>query len=347
MSKKIINLIMGVVLITVSVLSLQIKGSGELACAGAKAEEKIQNIGETYELIDCMASAIDTYGMTPDSEYQSATMHISISKNKNYYYEYTSDDGWITHHSDVKGKVFTEQNISCYITTEGIYVEAKGNLINFADELKFMSSDLSQSSLQYDINLYVTNGKCYIKINDYVSADLTMCKMIKPKYANKWVVAPCDAISTEFSLDAEIGFVFEMLLKMYDSLLTKGFIHRDDTEVFLNEDDLSKLINPIYDDLGGNIEDYKVDVGIDLLDKTRPHILIGAGYDHESKFKLNTRKGKAKEKLKTVIDMTLCDVNNTVIDEKFLDFTIKTNIETLEEFEELFVIEDYGEDKDE
>ena len=84
-----------------------------------------------------------------------------------------------------------------------------------------------------------------------------------------------------------------------------------------------------------------------MLDKTRPHILIGAGYDHESKFKLNTRKGKAKEKLKTVIDMTLCDVNNTVIDEKFLDFTIKTNIETLEEFEELFVIEDYGEDKDE
>ncbi len=343
MKKKLINLCVALALIITGAISLGLKGTNPLAHSGMTANHKIENLGELYGIVDCIQDSFDTLSISENAECQSATIHVNMTEKIRYSYGYSGKNGnFMFFGKSGDSYALAEQEITCYATTEGIYVESKCILyINASDEITILNHNFSKILLQYDINIYLTDEKCYIKINDYNIANSTFSKIIKSEYTNKWIEASYDMVSTVYPFDVEMTFVLDIILEAYQSLLDASLIKDTDTSVSLDESTLSGLIDPMYDIFKVSIDNISMNVEFDLLDKTRPHIVIGAGINHKNSKDSEELKGHVKNKLKSTVDVVIYNVNNTFIDENFFDFVITKEFEAYEDFEDIFVTQEY------
>lgn len=354
MKRKLVYLFLAIALIITSSITYALRGTRTVARAGIGVNEKVDNVDDVFEVMNSALYALDVYGTDDNSKYQSATIHINMSEKTKYSYGAHSQSASYLPPSSAggNGKEFAEQDITCYVASNGVYIESKGHihLNTSSDNTSIFEQEqsLTKVFVQYNVNIFLANDKCYIKINSYNYLCDSVSKMIKPEYANEWLEASYEIISTLFLLNTETQIVLGALVEKYELLVEEGIIDKNDTKVSLNKDDVSAVMEPIYDPFYNIIDDYKVEVKMDLTDSTRPYVSISSGYDFKYYYEFDKNSSEGCEiKTKSVMDVVVFNINNTVINENFFNFIPTVQVDSIDAFESLLMMEEYKEADDE
>ena len=346
MSNKPIYSLIAFVLIVVSVILFVVRESDYIARAGIQPNEKIENMGELYEVTDLILSGLNTGKIQDDAKYNSATLHMSISEVIKVSQKFES--------KNVKQKIAIEQDITCYLAGEGMYIEAQAAIFtNSANEFDIKYEPM-RNFAKYNLHLYLTEEKTYINISEYNMASNMMSMMLKPEYVNRWVEAPHNVDLNILLLEYEMEFTLDSFAKIFKALLDSGDINENETSVSFDENDLVHVdMGEIEDiDIDIEFEDLKENLKIDLTNKTRPYILISAYYkDKDIELTRTQYQGNSnittKTKIGAAMEIVISNVNNTEIRWNVNEQTIETKLESLEDFERLFDIKIYKEIEDE
>ena len=347
MLKKLICSFVSIALIVSGAILFSFRDANSLIYAGTNQNEKINNMGELHDIMNFILTDVDSGNVDDNSEYESATVHISLSETIKVSQKANSEKA--------SGKMTVEQDVTFYLTKRGVYIEAQ--TVVFLSSIN-KSTDV-RNLAKTDLNIYLTQQESYIKVLDYTVLGDEGSVVLKPEYANKWIKAPRD-VAFEFSpFEIELEFVLDTLSKIFDALFESGRIKEDDMSVVFDQEDMADVEIWNLDDieididLGFNFDKLKESLEIDFTDKTHPHISISS--IAKGKNIRNVNGGvwlgsnqimlETNIKFKGVMDVVISNVNNTVIDWNLDDSKIDKSVNNLEELEKIFVVKEYKEDK--
>lgn len=326
MGKKITCLLVAVLLIAICVTSFNLKGLTSIAHAGNASDKQIKNMGDLQELVGTISG--------DNSKHKSTTVHISTSQRS----VYTSSDSDLT--SGISSKrSSTEGELTCYFTRKAAYYEYRSvssSTITRNNAGKSGSETKTYCSFEkYDVDVYVTNKRCYIKINDYSVASDFGSKFINAEYTNKWIEMPYSLVSSLVDYEYLLDTYIKDFESMFEYLIEEDKISKKDKSVSFNENELG---------MEGEGDDYKAELSIDLNNATRPHISMSASYDNTEKHKFENINLTIKNKVKSATDIVISNVNNTEIDWELSGLMSDLEVETYEDLEDMFTIKEYEED---
>ena len=142
---------------------------------------------------------------------------------------------------------------------------------------------------------------------------------------------------------------------VFGALLDGGDINKYDISVSFDEDSLAHIEAWEIGDLEAegiklDMDKYKESFKIDLSDKTRPYISMGAGYNNKDEEYVYAGEAwghtieytnTIKTNLKAALEMVISNVNNTAIDWPTTNFATPIEAKTWDAFRSLFVIKGY------
>lgn len=345
MGKKLAYLIVAFSLILTGVISFSLKGTGSIAGSGLGTGKQIEKIEDYLELSDYVGTLGLGFNEDGNSKFKSATLHVNSSSSTNY----ESSNSEYTY-GTISEKGEYEEDVTVHITSKAVYMKLHHSSYwtekREVEEDDYRTVEKRYSGfVRYNVEVYFTAKKCYIKVNDYNISSNTYSQVIKAEYTGKWIEMSEDIFDRFINrLNAlnDIGGIYEILFRGIEN----DVIDEDDTSVSLNESDAAELLG-IEDE---EIDDYNIDFSVDLSDKYRPHASLGVSLDstesmdHPTDNGFNVENVEIKTRGKGVCDLTIYDINNTEINWNGSDVIDKISVDSYEEFEDLFIIEKYEED---
>ncbi len=345
MGKKLAYLIVAFSLILTGVISFSLKGTGSIAGSGLGTGKQIEKIEDYLELSDYVGTLGLGFNEDSNSKFKSATLHVNSSSST----DYESSNPKYTY-GTISEKGEYEEDVTVHITSKAVYMKLHHSSYwtekHEVDEDDYKTVEKRYSGfLRYNVEVYITAKKGYIKINDYNASDNTYSQVIKAEYTGKWIEISeniFDRFIDRPNALNDIGSIYEILFRG----LENDVIDEDDTSVSLNESDVAELVG-IEDE---EVDDYNIDFSVDLSDKYRPHASLGVSLDSTESMDYPTNNGvnvehvEIKTSGKAVSDLTIYDINNTEINWNGSDVIDKISVDSYEEFEDLFIIEKYEED---
>ena len=345
MNKKLINSIVASVLLVVCVVLFAFRGNDYIAHAGLRANESIDNMGELYEVVDLVSGGLNSGNIQESPNYKSATLHMTVSETIKVEQEYQS--------KEAAEKITIEQDITCYLAKEGMYIEAQSAIFTSAKNEFEYESEPVRAFGKYNVHVYLAEENAYINVIDYNVASDVMSMVIKPQYVNKWIEGPRETALGFLTLGEEMEFTLDTFAMLFKALLDGGDINESDTSVFFDKGELVHVEVPGAEELVIDYDDYKENFKIDISDKTRPYILLSAIYDNEKDIPVNPNsyhyhnlKSTLKTKLAMGMEIVISNVNNTEINWNVSDRSMVGKIESPEDIERLFEIKIYKEVSD-
>lgn len=349
MKKKIINTAIALVLIVVSVVLFGYRGSTPIAHEDVYTNEKIGDMEELYDVSNFILYGLNTGSVMENTKYHSATIHITLSEKLNVSLK-RSDSLF-----KASEQISIEQEITCYLAENGVYIESQAALFTSLDNEFEKNVDPTRGYAKYNVNIYLSKDKAYIKIIEYTLAISASSAKIKADYTNQWIETTKDIAMNFLPLGYETEVAIDGFAYLFRALLDSGDINKDDIFASFDEDSLVNIDAWEIGDLEASgikldMDKYKESFKIDLSDKTRPYISMGAGY--RNKDEEYVYEGEAwgytiehtttvKTNLKATLEMVISNVNNTVIDWKTTNFSTPIEVKTPEAFRSLFVIKGY------
>lgn len=338
MGKKITLSLVAIVLIVASMVSFNMNGMGSIAHAGNGTDKEIKNVGDLCDVTDAILYSLDGRD-NGDSKFKSATVHVNLMLKQDYSYGSTDS---------AKGSA--EVDMTLYLTNKAIYAEMQ--MISYSssvgeekDENGNKETKNLKSFAKYNFNVYISEKKCYVKIMDFNTSSNTASQTINAEYMNKWIEVPHNiAVSYLPSLNIAEQYL-EEYIDMLDGLLELEEIKEKDTSLSLNERELAEMLGETID-----TDDYTINFEVDLSDKTHSYISMHTAmktqedvpsYDSTSG---NSSTISYKTSKKEVVDIVIYNVNNTVVDLGSAKIDPVTEVETMDDWKDLFTTKEYKED---
>ena len=343
MKRKLINLGIACVLIVASVLLFVLRGSAPIAHENIYVNERISNMAELYHVTGFVVDGLAEGVAQPNEKYFNATVHITLSEKIKLNASVSGMSG------EVDAQMQIEQDLTLYLTKDGIFVESQAVVFEGADNEFDSNSKPTKGFAKYNVNIYLTEDKAYIKFMEYDSASNVSSAIIKPDYVNVWVETTKDVAMSFLPLSNETEVVANAIFGVLGALLRSGDVKQNDIIASFDEDSLVHL-DPLefgdldISDLELNRNKYKESLKFDISDPTRPYIVMGARYKDTIKTPLTNRWSyvqNTKVNIVAAMEMVIYNINNTVIDwpPSVNSSIIKAPTES--DFEKLFAIKVY------
>ena len=343
MKKKLISLGVACVLIVASLLLFVLRGSTPIAHKGIYPNERISNMNELYDVTEFVVDSLAEGSAQPNEKYFNATVHITLSEKIKLNAQVSGVSG------EVDAQLQIEQDLTLYLTQDGIFVESQAVVFEGAANDFDSNSQTAKGFAKYNVNIYLTEDKAYIKFLEYDSASNISSAIIKPDYANQWIETTKEVAMSFLPLSNESEVVTNAIYGVLGALLESGDVKETDIIASFDEDSLLHL-EPLdfgdldISDLELNRNKYKESLKFDISDPTRPYIVMGARYKGKFKTSLGNNWNytqNSKVKIVAAMEMVIYNINNTVIDwpSNMDSSTIKAPTES--DFEKLFTIKVY------
>lgn len=336
MGKRITYLLVAIALIVTSMVSFNMKGAGTIAHAGNGTG---MDVGNMETLVD-VAEFIGGGNVTSSSMYRSATVHINTSSKS----DYSSSNPDVT--GGVKNKKSaTESEVTYYLTPNGVYIEAQGvsfstSVVNVEETGKATEQKRVTSLTRYNVNIYFSPNKCYIKINDYNEVSKYSSTVVNAEYMNKWVEVPYGNISDLFNIESSVKSSLYDIIDTIEELIDAGKLSETDKSASFNESEFAEIYGSSIDP-----DDYTIEFDVDLNDKKHSYISFVTASDISDTYSWTNQNGyenssNVHSQSKSVIDIVISNVNNTTID---WDIKVDTKV-TSDQFKNFFTYKTYKED---
>ena len=362
MQSKVINLIVALVLIIVSVVSIATDNAAVRVGAGFGMGERVESVEDLVSVLDFLnsnsklnltsrslnrtsalasrygASSYDRRGS--GYRHDSATVHISTTIKSSSSCTNPDLSGGMR---EIKQTV--ERELTIYITEDATYYASEG-IFYLSKEIEGKNGNERKTEIaQFNIDVCVTDRDTYVKIHELMLIDNNQEMKIKNKNVDKWIECTEELALDLISIDSSNRDVLSSIGEMLDFLIEEGVIDEDDVSVSLDEKELADVIEMMGEE-AVSLEGLDAQMKVDLSNPTTPIISLTRNYDNSKKYDAETYgfSGTISNKVKSDERIVIKDIDNTIIDfdRSFVDI----EVETEEEFEKLFVIEEKEDEND-
>lgn len=294
------------------------------------AERDISNMGATYSLMAAKLAAEEEgnedQALQEESKYKSASIQISTQITA----ESTSSNAEYTG-GVIRLKQNASRQLNIYINEDSTYYVTKGIFSLTQKTTKGESTEV----FNFDMEIAIIEESVYLMFHDFLYVEDNISRRIKPSMADQWIEA-FPSMAIEFvSIDSVNRETMEALKELVDLLDACNALDEEVGITDLDTDDLNRLYledlekqpeedKAEYDKiLFGNGEDVKLT--IDLSNTANPYISIINTQDKDDTKTIITERDpftwqpittvevRTTSKVESVQEISICNVNNTVI----------------------------------
>ncbi|MBP3592394.1 MAG: hypothetical protein J6K14_07915 [Clostridia bacterium] len=294
------------------------------------AERDISNMGATYSLMAAKLAAEEEenedQAPQEESKYKSASIQISTQITA----ESTSSNAEYTG-GVIRLKQNASRQLNIYINEDSTYYVTKGIFSLMSKTTKGESTEV----FNFDMEIAIIEESVYLMFHDFLYVEDNISRRIKPSMADQWIEA-FPSMAIEFvSIDSVNRETMEALKELVELLDACNALDEEVGITDLDTDDLNRLYledlekqpeedKAEYDKiLFGNGEDVKLT--IDLSNTANPYISIINTQDKDDTETIITERDpftwqpittvevRTTSKVESVQEISICNVNNTVI----------------------------------